>query len=73
MDILAPGAAVGGQGMSEEDRQVCMVDDMATISPLAEAYARARGTHRLACGTCICFNRTRRRALLTKHQSLDSH
>ena len=26
-----------------EDRQVCMVDDMEGLSPLAEAYARARG------------------------------
>ena len=37
------GAAVGGHGMSSEDRQVCMVDDMEGLSPLAEAYARARG------------------------------
>ena len=29
--------------MSSEDRQVCMVDDMEGLSPLAEAYARARG------------------------------
>ena len=29
--------------MSTEDRQVCMVDDMEGLSPLAEAYARARG------------------------------
>ena len=37
------GAAVGGHGMSDEDRKVCMVDDMEGLSPLAEAYARARG------------------------------
>lgn len=37
------GAAIGGQGMSEEDSKVCMVDDMEDLSPLAEAYARARG------------------------------
>ena len=37
------GAAVGGHGMSDDDRKVCMVDDMEGLSPLAEAYARARG------------------------------
>lgn len=37
------GAAVGGQGMSEADRKVCMVEDLENLSPLAEAYARARG------------------------------
>lgn len=37
------GAAIGGQGMSDEDRKVCMVDDMEGLTPLAEAYARARG------------------------------
>lgn len=30
--------------MSEDDRKVCMVDDMEGLTPLAEAYARARGT-----------------------------
>ena len=30
--------------MSVEDRKVCMVDDMEELTPLAEAYARARGT-----------------------------
>ena len=29
--------------MSDDDRKVCMVDDMEGLSPLAEAYARARG------------------------------
>jgi len=37
------GAAVGGQGMSEADRKVCMVEDIENLSQLAEAYARARG------------------------------
>ena len=41
--IAVTGAAIGGQGMSEEDSKVCMVDDMDNLSPLAEAYARARG------------------------------
>lgn len=39
------GAAVGGQGMTETDKKVCMVEDMTELSPLAEAYARARGIH----------------------------
>ena len=34
---------MGGQGLSEEDKRVCMVEDMTELSPLAEAYARARG------------------------------
>jgi len=46
--VSAAGAAVGGQGMSEEDRKVCMVDDMEGLSPLAEAYARARGADRMS-------------------------
>jgi len=33
--------------MSAEDRKVCMVDDMEGLTPLAEAYARARGRWRL--------------------------
>ena len=40
---MSVGAAVGGQGMSETDKKVCMVEDMTDLSPLAEAYARARG------------------------------
>lgn len=43
VDINCTGAAVGGQGLSEADRKVCMVEDMDNLSPLAEAYARARG------------------------------
>ena len=35
--------------MSSDDRQVCMVDDMEGLSPLAEAYARARGK---TCSKC---------------------
>jgi len=33
--------------MSEADRKVCMVDDMEKLSPLAEAYARARGKNNI--------------------------
>ncbi|XP_062599872.1 bifunctional purine biosynthesis protein ATIC-like [Saccostrea cucullata] len=40
--VSPAGAAVGGQGMSETDKKVCMVEDMEDLSPLAEAYARAR-------------------------------
>lgn len=46
--VSPAGAAVGGHGMSSEDRQVCMVDDMEGLSPLAEAYARARGADRMS-------------------------
>ncbi|XP_052806937.1 bifunctional purine biosynthesis protein ATIC-like isoform X2 [Mya arenaria] len=46
--VSPAGAAVGGQGMSEEDRKVCMVDDLGDLSPLAEAYARARGADRMS-------------------------
>lgn len=46
--VSPAGAAIGGQGMSEEDSKVCMVDDMENLSPLAEAYARARGADRMS-------------------------
>lgn len=46
--VSPAGAAVGGHGMSSDDRQVCMVDDMEGLSPLAEAYARARGADRMS-------------------------
>ncbi|KAJ8307358.1 hypothetical protein KUTeg_015442 [Tegillarca granosa] len=46
--VSPAGAAVGGQGMTEADRKVCMVDDMEDLSALAEAYARARGADRMS-------------------------
>ncbi|KAH3704760.1 hypothetical protein DPMN_079821 [Dreissena polymorpha] len=46
--VSPAGAAIGGQGMSDEDKKVCMVDDMDELSPLAEAYARARGSDRMS-------------------------
>ncbi|KAL4229211.1 hypothetical protein ACF0H5_012250 [Mactra antiquata] len=46
--VSPAGASIGGQGMSGEDRKVCMVDDMDKLSPLAEAYARARGADRMS-------------------------
>ncbi|XP_062613460.1 bifunctional purine biosynthesis protein ATIC-like [Saccostrea cucullata] len=46
--VSPAGAAVGGQGMSETDKKVCMVEDMEDLSPLAEAYARARGADRMS-------------------------
>ena len=43
MYIFFPGAAVGVP-LSPDDARVCMVDDMKEeLSPLAIAYARARG------------------------------
>lgn len=48
MLIFPPGAAVGVP-LSEEEAQVCMVHDLLeTLTPLAAAYARARGG--CACG-----------------------
>lgn len=39
--------------MSEADRKVCMVEDMDNLSPLAEAYARARGKCQKTCLVCL--------------------
>ncbi|XP_048730789.2 bifunctional purine biosynthesis protein ATIC-like [Ostrea edulis] len=46
--VSPAGAAVGGQGMSDTDKKMCMVADMEGLSPLAEAYARARGADRMS-------------------------
>lgn len=46
--VSPAGAAVGGQGMTETDKKVCMVEDMTELTPLAEAYARARGADRMS-------------------------
>ena len=40
--LSVTGAAVGVP-LSQEEAQLCMVNDMADLSPLAIAYARARG------------------------------
>ena len=41
------GAAVGVP-LSAEEAKLCMVDDLENLSPLAIAYARARGADRMS-------------------------
>ncbi|XP_077997056.1 bifunctional purine biosynthesis protein ATIC-like [Glandiceps talaboti] len=46
--VSPAGAAVGAE-LSAEQAKLCMVDDMtATLTPLATAYARARGADRMS-------------------------
>ena len=46
--VLCLGAAVGVE-LSEEQMKLCMVDDLKSIlTPLAIAYARARGADRMS-------------------------
>lgn len=46
---VSPAGAAVGVPLTEEEAQVCMVHDMlATLSPLATAYARARGSDRMS-------------------------
>ena len=41
---VSPAGAAVGVAMSDSDAQLCMVDDLKDVlSPLAVAYARARG------------------------------
>lgn len=42
------GAAVGAVELSDVERQVCMVEDLGPLSPIATAYARARGADRMS-------------------------
>lgn len=45
--VSPAGAAVGFE-LSEIEKKVCMVDDMPHLTPLANAYARARGADRMS-------------------------
>ncbi|KAG8530812.1 uncharacterized protein KY384_004169 [Bacidia gigantensis] len=47
---VSPAGAAVGVKLSQIDREVCMVDDIKGIedSPLAQAYARARGSDRVS-------------------------
>ncbi|KAM9817334.1 bifunctional purine biosynthesis protein ATIC [Neosynchiropus ocellatus] len=46
---VSPAGAAVGVPLTEEEAQVCMVHDMMeTLSPLATAYARARGSDRMS-------------------------
>ncbi|KAK7898342.1 hypothetical protein WMY93_019195 [Mugilogobius chulae] len=48
-DALKPGRAAVGVPLSEEEAKVCMVHDLLKdLSPLATAYARARGSDRMS-------------------------
>ncbi|KAK7093168.1 bifunctional purine biosynthesis protein ATIC-like [Littorina saxatilis] len=45
---VSPAGAAVGVPLSKEEAQLCMVDDMQDLSPLAIAYARARGADRMS-------------------------
>jgi len=46
---VSPAGAAVGVSLSQEEAQLCMVDDMMDIlTPLATAYARARGADRMS-------------------------
>lgn len=46
---VSPAGAAVGVPLSPEDRKLCMVDDLAeSLTPLANAYARARGADRMS-------------------------
>lgn len=47
---VSPAGASVGVPLSSEDRKVCMVDDLdvESLTPLATAYARARGADRMS-------------------------
>lgn len=46
--VSPAGAAVATVPLSAEEKQVCMVDDLGDLSPIATAYARARGADRMS-------------------------
>eukprot|EP00906_Rhabdomonas_costata_P014595 RCo020979 len=46
--VSPAGAAVAKVPLSAEELKVCMVDDMGPLSPIASAYARARGADRMS-------------------------
>lgn len=45
---MSPAGAAIGLPLSDLERQVYMVDDIANLSPVANAYARARGADRMS-------------------------
>ena len=45
---VSPAGAAVAAPLSDAEKQSCFVDDMADLSPLAVAYARARGADRLS-------------------------
>lgn len=45
---VSPAGAALGLSLDEREKKVCRVEDMQTLSPLASAYARARGADRMS-------------------------
>ncbi len=45
---VSPAGAAIGLPLSDEEKQVCGVEDLPSLSPLASAYARARGADRMS-------------------------
>ncbi len=45
---VSPAGAAVGVPLSDEEKKVCMVEDLGNLSPLATAYARARGADRMS-------------------------
>jgi|UniRef100_A0A7S4C887 phosphoribosylaminoimidazolecarboxamide formyltransferase/IMP cyclohydrolase len=46
--VSPAGAAVALHELNDDEKKVCMVDDLGTLSPIATAYARARGADRMS-------------------------
>ncbi|GBP65302.1 Bifunctional purine biosynthesis protein ADE17 [Eumeta japonica] len=45
---VSPAGAAVGMPLSVEEASVCMVNDLSSLTPLASAYARARGADRMS-------------------------
>ena len=45
---VSPAGAAVGLPLSEVERKIYWVDDLGDLSPLASAYARARGADRIS-------------------------
>lgn len=45
---VSPAGAAVGVTLSESEKKLCMVDDLEGLTPLATAYARARGADRMS-------------------------
>lgn len=46
--VSPAGAAVAVFELNDEEKKVCMVDDLGPLTPMATAYARARGADRMS-------------------------
>jgi len=45
---VSPAGAAVGVPLSEDEKKLCMVEDLGELTPLATAYARARGADRMS-------------------------